>query len=374
MFKKKTRLYHQAKKTNKWTNYKHFQKECKRQVRKAEWNYINDTIMEGLQNNNSKPFWKYAKSLKQDNIGVSPLKGNGQLVNDSKRKADILINQFKSIFTREENKTLPKTTKHISRSIPDLEIRSEGIEKILKNINPFKASEPDNIPNRILKECVKQLAPGLTSIYQKSIDTGTLPRDWLSANVSRIFKKGDKHAPENYRPMSLTSVPCKLLEHVICKHMLKHLEKHKMLTSLNHGFRSGYSCETQLLVTLHDFMKSYDAGLQTDVAILDFSKAFDTVPHNKLLHKRDDYGVRGSINRWLEMFLTQRKMKVVIHGDESEEATVDSGVPQGTAFGPLLFLCHINDLPDSVRSSVRLFADDCLLYRNIRTQDHTIRQ
>lgn len=110
--------------------------------------------------------------------------------------------------------------------------------------------------------------------------------------------------------------------------MLKHLERHKVLTSLNHGFRSGYSCEIQLLVTLHDFMKSYDAGLQTDVAILDFSKAFDTVPHNKLLHKLDDYGVRGSINIWLEIFLNQRKMKVVIGGDESEETTVDSGVPQ----------------------------------------------
>ena len=122
-------------------------------------------------------------------------------------------------------------------------------------------------------------------------------------------------------------------------------------------------------------MKSYDAGLQTGVVTLDFSKAFDTVPHNKLLHKFDDYHVRGSINRWLEMFLTQRKMKVVIDGDVSKEATVDSGVPQGTVLGPLLFLCHINDLPDSVRSSVRLFADDCLLHRNIRTkQDHTIRQ
>jgi hypothetical protein len=115
------------------------------------------------------------------------------------------------VFTREENKTLPKTTKHIhvSISIPDLEIRSEGIEKLLKNINPSKASRPNNIPNRILKECAKQLAPGLTSIYQKSIDTGTLSRDWLNANVSCIFKKGDKHAPENYRPVSLTSVPCK---------------------------------------------------------------------------------------------------------------------------------------------------------------------
>ena len=195
--------------------------------------------MEGLQNNNSKPFWKYVKSRKQDNIGVSPLKSNGQLLkNESKGKVDILINQFKSVFTREENKTLLKTTKHISRSIPDLEIRSEGIEKLLKNINSFKASGPDNIPNRILKECAKQLAPGLTSIYQKSIDTGTLPRDWLNANVSCIFKKGDKHAPENYRPVSLTSMPCKLLEDVICKHMLKHLERHKVLTSLNHGFMS----------------------------------------------------------------------------------------------------------------------------------------
>jgi hypothetical protein len=105
-------------------------------------------MMEGLQNNNSKPFWKYKKNVhvrgtfksrKQDNIGVSPLKSNGQLVNDSNGKADILIKQFKSVLTREENKTLPKTTKHISRSIPDLEIRSESIGTLLKNINPSKA-------------------------------------------------------------------------------------------------------------------------------------------------------------------------------------------------------------------------------------------
>ena len=108
MFKKKTRLYHQAKNTNKWTNNKHFQKECKGQVRKAEWNYINDTIMEGLQNNNSKPFWKYVKSRKQDNIGVSPLKSNEQLVNGNMGKADILINQFKSVFTREEKQNTAK--------------------------------------------------------------------------------------------------------------------------------------------------------------------------------------------------------------------------------------------------------------------------
>ena len=157
--------------------------------------------------------------------------------------------------------------------------------------------------------------------------------------------------------------------------MHDHFDKHKILTSLNHGFRSGFSCESQLTVTLHDLLTSYDKGDHTDVIILDFSKAFDTVPHSKLLHKLSEYGINGPLHQWLTMFLTKRHMKVVVDGEESDLVTVDSGVPQGTVLGPILFLCHINDLPDCVRSQVRLFADDCLLYRTIKTQaDHTILQ
>ena len=122
-------------------------------------------------------------------------------------------------------------------------------------------------------------------------------------------------------------------------------------------------------------MKEYDKGNQTDVAILDFSKAFDTVPHKKLLHKLEQYGIEGSILAWLKDFLTNRKMKTVVEGEKSDDVKVDSGVPQGTVLGPLMFLCHINDLPDTVKSQVRLFADDCLLYRTIKSQsDHEILQ
>ena len=131
----------------------------------------------------------------------------------------------------------------------------------------------------ILKNCAKQLAPGLSAIFQSSVNSGELPPDWVNANISPVFKKGDVHLAENYRPVSLTSVCCKLLEHIICKHLLNHLERNNILTNLNHGFRSGFSCETQLLVTLNDFLHYRDKGHQTDVVILDFSKAFDTVPH-----------------------------------------------------------------------------------------------
>ena len=158
--------------------------------------------------------------------------------------------------------------------------------------------------------------------------------------------------------------------------MHKHFDKNKVLTKTNHGFRKGYSCETQLTITVDDLCKKLDQGHQIDVAILVFSKAFDKVPHDLLLHKLDSYGIRGSLHTWIRSFLTNRQMRVIVENEASPETTVHSGVPQGTVLGPLLFLCHINDLPDRVKSSiVRLFADDCLLYRVIRNyEDHRLLQ
>ena len=208
--------------------------------------------------------------------------------------------------------------------------------------------------------------------FTQSLDTGELPRDWSLANVAPIFKKGNRVLAENYRPVSLTCITCKLFEHIVCRHILDHVEDHKILTNLQHGFRSGRSCETQLITTTHDLLSSFNSKSQIGVAILDFSKAFDTVPHAGLLGKLEHYGIDSKILLWIANFLNNRKQRVVVDGSFSNYADVESGVPQGTVLGPLLFLLHINNLPYCVNSKVRLFADDCLLYREIKNNQDQI--
>ena len=164
------------------------------------------------------------------------------------------------------------------------------------------------------------------------------------------------------------------MEHILCKHILDHLEHHGALTALQHGFRRGRSCETQPLLTIDDLVRSYDRKHQVDVGILDFSRAFDTVPHERLLGKLAHCGVRGPILDWVRSFLSDRKIRVAVDGVYSPWAGVTSGVPQGTVLGPLLFLIYINDLPDCVTEGtvVRLFADECLVYRVIHSHDDQV--
>ncbi len=146
---------------------------------------------------------------------------------------------------------------------------------------------------------------------------------------------------------------------------MDHLESFNILTDQQHGFRAKRSTETQLILTNHDITGFLNNKKEIDVAILDFSKAFDKVLHQRLMYKLDHYGIRGGLLSWTENFLTGRSQRVVVEGQHSNSAPVDSGVPQGTVTGPLWFLLYINDLPSQLNSTCRLFADDCLLYAPI---------
>ena len=318
-----------------------------------------------------KLFHSYIRHRKMCRPSIGPIKlPNGDITDDSLSMANCFVHSFASVF-RTEILAHPFLHQICNSRVEQLQITPVIIENIIGSINLNSAMGDDGIHPRLLESLKHVLSIPLCLIFNSSLQFGILPVQWLNSTVVPIYKKSHRYNPLNYRPISLTSVTCKLLEKIIVNHLTDYLQLNNILTPQQYGFRANFSTVDQLISTYNDITGMIDQGQVVDLVFMDYSKAFDSVCHQTLLNKLHSIGIQGCLLGWMEVFLCQRRMKVKINSEVSESVYVSSGVPQGSVLGPLLFLIYINYVVSDVMCYFKIFADDTKLYLGFNRFDVT---
>nr|VZH99437.1 unnamed protein product [Spirometra erinaceieuropaei] len=252
---------------------------------------------------NPKVLYIYIRQSTRNKDPIPLLRtAEGMEISDDMDKAEHLSQFFRSVVTSEPD-FLSSICEY--KETPTLEavfFTEAIVQTELLNLKESTSPGPDAIPAKLLKELAPEMSKPLALSFQTSFHTGCLSSDWKSATITPLFKSGNRASANNYRPVSLTSICCKIMEKIIKKALMRFLEQHHLLSDAQHGFQSGRSCLTNLLFTLERWTKARDEGNVVHAIYIDFKEAFDSVPHQRLLHKLRNAGIRGRLLVWIQSF------------------------------------------------------------------------
>ena len=285
------------------------------------------------------------------------------LTADDKEKAELLNEQFTSVYTEEDLLNIPEVEPlPVLSNLDNITISKEEVQKLLKGLRTNKSCGADKVHPYLLNKLAEHMATPLAIIFNISITTGQVPKIWKEGIISAIFKKGNRSLPSNYRAITLTSVVCKLLEKIITNKIHQHLIENSLQDKKQHGFTPKKSTISNLVEALNIWTEALSHGLPVDIIYLDYEKAFDKVPHQRLLNQLTKYGITGNVLNWIKDYLHNRTQRVRINGHFSSTSKVLSGVPQGSVLGPLLFLIFVADMAPLVQNFTSLYADDTNIF------------
>ena len=313
---------------------------------------------------NSKYFFAYAKQFSSTRSSIGPLLDeNNEYTASSSRMANILSTQYSSVFSQPKDNPYSTMNEDLDAiEINDVSFTEQDIIDAIDQLKNSSASGPDGLSTIFLKKCKTVIAKPLYCLWRKCLDQGITPCILKEAHIIPIHKGGHQGLAANYRPVALTSHLIKIFEKVIRKYIVQFMEENEKFNFSQHGFRSGRSCVSQLLINYDKIMDILESGANVDAIYLDFAKAFDKVDHAIVLKKLSLLGIRGRLLNWIKSFLTSRSQMVMVNGVLSDPAPVTSGVPQGSVIGPLLFLILIGDIDKNVAHAfLSSFADDTRL-------------